>query len=201
MLTSHYYCIVGKISFLPSVAVKKKKKRTSYHYYSILQGNISGQNEFVVYNAYRVMPEYVINYKAASMSQVHPQPFAICPMRSSVKNLTVRRRHLALTRLQRQRSLGAQLPYPMPYPSSGSMFHFHPSPVVGSPCGTPAPFGTLAPLNNYYPGLGGAAVGVPLNTYRTFNNAPSMMTTQSGFVSQPQSLPIPVYFPDPPKTN
>ena len=27
-----------------------------------LQGNISGHNEFVVYNAYRVLPEYVIEY-------------------------------------------------------------------------------------------------------------------------------------------
>ena len=27
-----------------------------------VQGNLSGQNEFVVYNMYRVMPEYVIEY-------------------------------------------------------------------------------------------------------------------------------------------
>ena len=28
----------------------------------VLQGNLSGQNEFVVYNMYRVMPEYMIEY-------------------------------------------------------------------------------------------------------------------------------------------
>lgn len=146
------------------------------------------------------MPEYVINYRVAPVSQVHPPPFTICPMRSaSAPHLTIQRRRRTLTRLPRLRS---QLPYPMSYPSSGNLFQFHPSsPIVGSPCGTPAPFGTLAPISNCYPGPGGAAVGVPLDTYRTFNNAPSMMTSQSGFVSQPQSLAIPVYFPDPSKTN
>ena len=27
-----------------------------------VQGNLSGQHEYVVYNAYRVMPEYVLHY-------------------------------------------------------------------------------------------------------------------------------------------
>lgn len=30
---------------------------------ALLQGNISGHNEYVVYNAYRVLPEYIIEYK------------------------------------------------------------------------------------------------------------------------------------------
>lgn len=35
---------------------------TDLIYYIHAQGNLTGQNEFVVYNAYRVMPEYVLHY-------------------------------------------------------------------------------------------------------------------------------------------
>lgn len=150
------------------------------------------------------MPEYVIKYSAASVSQVQSPLFTICSRRSSMAHShwwTTRQRHLQLARQQRQRSLSAQLAYPAPYPSSGSMFHFQHPPVVGSPCGALAPFGAPTPFNNCYPGPGGATVGVPLDTYRTFNNTAPMMTTQPGFVSQPQSLALPMYFPDPTKTN
>ena len=40
--------------------VKQYNKQVTY--FLSVQGNISGRNEFVVYNAYRVMPEYMIEY-------------------------------------------------------------------------------------------------------------------------------------------
>lgn len=38
--------------------------------YITIQGNITGQNEFVVYNMYRVMPEYVIEYTDSTIASL-----------------------------------------------------------------------------------------------------------------------------------
>lgn len=39
---------------------------TDYQLSLTLQGNVSGHNEFVVYNAYRVLPEYILKYYVCS---------------------------------------------------------------------------------------------------------------------------------------
>ena len=64
---------------------------------------MSGQDEFVVYNAYRVMPEYVIKYSS-----------------SEAEAFTMRSRLVCMRQRQiHARRVSTQLPYPNPH----SMFH------------------------------------------------------------------------------
>ncbi len=43
----------------------------SLFYSILLQGTLSGMNEYVVYNAYRVMPEYLIEYSTPGLPSVY----------------------------------------------------------------------------------------------------------------------------------
>ena len=131
-----------------------------------LQGNVSGQDEFVVYNAYRVMPEYVIKYN--SLEAEAPPPLAM--------RFCMRWRQLLARRVS------AQLPYPNPHSAVHSI-----APPVSLPRAPPVPF-IGCPSNYYNP------MGVPDSS--RFSAAPVMLPQQCFGVQPPMfqsPTPLPPY--------
>ena len=144
-----------------------------------LQGNLSGQDEFVVYNAYRVMPEYVIKYN--SETKATPPPFAMI-------SRSCRRRRSLLYRVSHQ------LPYPNPH--SHSAVH----PVAPPAClqqpraPPPVPPFVGGPSNNYY-----NLMAVPDSA--RFSAASPMMVPQPYFGMQPPMFQSPTPMPHFPRST
>lgn len=142
-------------------------------YNTHMQGNISGQDEFVVYNAYRVMPEYIIKYYSpdASISSVCGQK----RFRQNMRGGCVRRR------------LSTPLsPYPNP------MMQF---PPAAYPHRTPTPMfrGCFYPM----PGTGAVPPG---GTFSLMPPQSSFAPQQQSLIApQQQSLIFPM--PYPPRSN
>ena len=147
-----------------------------------LQGNLSGQDEFVVYNAYRVMPEYVIKYNSSSVSKATPHPFTMRP------RSCMRRRSLLLHRINHQ------LPY--------SNFHSHstvhpfapPTCLQQSRVPPPVPPFIGGPSNNYYNLM-------PVLDSARFSAASPVAVPQPYYGMQPPMAQSPIPMPHFPRST
>ena len=150
----------------------------------------------MVYNAYRVMPEYVIKYHGGSDTEyMPPGPVA------SYHHINMARfgmfRRLALRRASVARRISAQFPSTSPYPA---VYHSTPPPPPGAVV-CPHQRTVPAPGSLYY---GGPSNHFPMSLVPVLRSPPAMhCQAQACFGIQPmlqsQTPPSPV--PYPPKSS